>query len=415
MAAAVPSRRQISIGGTIYSQSEGIQIVARSTKQQTFAVQDTSESCEVAEVDATDKTSTASAAKSSSKIVSSSSSSSKTTAKTVSQSTSTTKTAASTKAASSTSKSTSKSASSTKTASSSASSTPTALVLTSNSASYGEAELTTDLNKILKWAGDEDNVTSDQQEEIVAALLSASARYYPEMPTQAICRIMLADIRAESDFTPTEVSGARLDSGSSWGLLQVSPNGDSQELALFQDHANVVTHNFTYGVPSSARANVRGPLLDYETGKMIVMSNLTKSDLFRPWINIHVAMWIQSNLARSSSQDPYNWSAMNDYSWALKQGSLTILTSKVASEWKSLIAGASIATTIRTGLGSWVAGPAASAGGYLQSGDDVSTAYLNSIMTGVRYLYGVTDKTLMPKAWLDTYTLNAGLVDYVPF
>lgn len=308
----------------------------------------------------------------------------------------------------------------TKTMTTSATSTPTTtpvtLVLTSNNEAYGETELTSDLNRILKWAGDESNLTAAQKKEVVAAILSASARYFPEMPTKAICRIMLADIRAESDFDPTNISGARLDSGSSWGLLQVSPNGASQELSLFQLHNNVYTHNFTYGMPADTRQGIRGALLDYKTGKTIDLASLTKDDLFRPWINIHLAMWVQSNLARSSSQDPYSWAAINDYSWSLKVQARDATNSRVAATYQTMLTGAKLATTIRTGLGSWVAGPSVNGdGSYLQSGDDISNQYLNAITTSVRFLYGVTDKTKMTKAWLDTYPLNAGLVDYNTF
>jgi hypothetical protein len=287
------------------------------------------------------------------------------------------------------------------------------IVLTSNDANYGATEVMADLNQILKWAGDTGNVNSAQKTEIVAALLSACARYYPDMPTKVMVRIMLADITQESDYNVAEVSGGRLDSGSSWGLLQVSPGDGSMELKLFQNHANVLTHNFTYGMPDDIRANVRGPLLDYATGKTMNLASLTNNDLFRPWINIHVAMWIQSNLARTSSQDPYNWKALNDYSWAIKTAAVDISSSTVSAKWKNLLKGSGVATNVRTAMGSWVAGPAVDSGGYLTSGDDISLDYLNAIMRGVRELYGVSSAANMPKAWLETYTLNPGLIDYV--
>lgn len=287
------------------------------------------------------------------------------------------------------------------------------IVLTSNNPNYGATEVMADLNQILKWAGDTGNVNSAQKSEIVAALLSASARYYPDLPTKVIVRIMLADITQESDYNVKEISGARLDSGTSWGLLQVSPGDGSLELKLFQQHANVLTHNFTYGMPDDIRADVRGPLLDYATGKMINLASLTNDDLFRPWINIHVAMWIQSNLARTSSQDPYDWKALNDYSWAIKTAAVDITSSSVIAKWKKLLKGSGVATNVRTAMGSWVAGPAVDSGGYLTSGDDISVGYLNAIMRGVRELYGVSSAADMPKAWLETYTLNPGLIDYV--
>jgi hypothetical protein len=405
MAAVVPSIRQPGPDGSaIYDGSGKDEALVKRTSQQTFAIE---RPYITAQVDKVSSASTTAAANIVTKTVTVTAT---TTAKT--------STAKSSTAKSSTAKTTSTKTTSTKTSTkdssaATASSSVGSLVLTSNTDSYGETELTADLESILEWADDEDNLTSAEKVEVVAALLSASARYYPEMPTEAICRIMLADIRAESDFIPTEVSGARLDSGSSWGLLQVSPNGASQEWTLFAEQANVLTHNFTDGMPDDVRAGIRGPLIDYETGVEIDFSNLSKEDLFRPWINIHVAMWIQSNLARTTSQDPSDWAAINDYSWQLKEGTISNSTAKVEAKWVSLLAeSTTISTTIRTGLGSWVAGPADDDGGYLTSGDDVSVDYLTSIMEGVRHLYGVTDKSDMPKSWLETYTLNAGLVDY---
>lgn len=285
---------------------------------------------------------------------------------------------------------------------------PSRIILTSNDATYGQKELMADLENILNWAGDQGNVTPAQKAEIVAAILSASARYYPEMPTKAISRIMLADIRTESDFNSTMITN-----GINWGLLQVSPGAESMELDLFKQHANVATHNFTFGMPVDVRAGIKGPLLDYATGQQMDLASLTTDDLFRPWINIHLSMWVQSNLARTQSQDPYNWAELNAYSWSLKQGFRTNATASVATKWASLLTGANVSPTIRTGLGSWVAGPAMGTDGYTSAADTYSTTYLNTIMRSVRFLYGVSSASQMPRAWLETYPLNVGLIDYV--
>lgn len=368
-----------------------------------------------------DETSTSSTSKASTtaKATSTSAMKTSTTAKVTSTSTSFSKatSSSSTKKATSTSTSSIAAVKTTSTSTAAtATSTAGSIVLTSNNVTYGAVALMKDLNTIVKWAEDEEFIDSDQKDEVVAALLSASARYYPEIPTEVICRIMLADIRQESDYNASMISGGRLDSGSSWGLLQVSPGGGSQELLLFQEHANVETHNFTFGMPDDFRANVRGPLLDYATGQTIDLASLTNDDLFRPWINIHVAMWIQSNLARSSSQDPYNWQEINAYSWQVKTQlkTSTSISTAVQKKWNNLLVGASLPTSIRTALGSWVAGPATDGdGSYLTSGDDISNSYLNEIMKGVRALYGISTVSAMPKAWLDNWVLYPGLVDYV--
>lgn len=62
-----------------------------------------------------------------------------------------------------------------------------------------------------------------QKEETIAAIIDSAARFYPDVDQQKISRAILADIRTESDFEPSNVSGAREDSGRSYGLMQVSP------------------------------------------------------------------------------------------------------------------------------------------------------------------------------------------------
>jgi len=342
--------------------------------------------------------------------------------------------------------------------------------LTSNQASYGPAEVRADLRKMMAWAQDTGNLNKAQEDETVAAILSVAARYYPELPTRAIARVLMADIKAESDFQPRLVSPGRLDSGDSWGLMQVSPSGMSQELNLFQSHARTGANSFSWvyqpspGLTAMAQPGTpnAGPLLDWATGEQLVLSSLTNEDLFRPWINIHVASWIQVNLARTSSQDPSDWTAIakasqkttitsqqlisvqdsgtnsssgsgsgsrssgssseDGFSFLsiniagidLRISSLESLKSTLLSNLATeanLLTGASLQRSVRSGLGSWVAGPATSGdGGFEQDGDDISAQYLRAISEAVGVVYGQTVKP----SWLDGLRLNAGLVDYRP-
>ncbi len=136
------------------------------------------------------------------------------------------------------------------------------LTLFSNTPSYGPSEVRHDLHIIRAWASDLSQLsTPPLLDETVAAILSASARYYPELCTRDAARVIMADIKAESDFDPTNVSGGRLDSGSSWGLMQVSPFG-SGELRLFQQHARVKSNT---GPWEGGWSGV-GPLMDWDTG-----------------------------------------------------------------------------------------------------------------------------------------------------
>lgn len=83
------------------------------------------------------------------------------------------------------------------------------LVLTSNDATYGYKEVRSDLKKIMAWAYDTGNLGKAMFDETAAAIMSAAARYYPEVGTKAMCRIIMADIRAESDFQPKAYDGGR--------------------------------------------------------------------------------------------------------------------------------------------------------------------------------------------------------------
>ncbi|PWN50884.1 hypothetical protein IE53DRAFT_314930, partial [Violaceomyces palustris] len=293
------------------------------------------------------------------------------------------------------------------------------IVLTSNQADYGPADVRHDLHVIRKWAGDLNQLsTTALMDETVAAIMSAAARYYPELPTRAICRMIMADIKAESDFDTNNVSGGRLDSGSSWGLMQVSPDGGSQELKLFKDH--VVTSTNDYSWEKTVSSSHAGPLLDWKTGKEMKVSTLTNQDLFRPWINIHMASWIQSNLARTSSQDPYDWTAISKASVKARNSTLAqqanpnsaSLSKTATSAWdkvKTLLVGSGLPRSLETGLGSWVAGPAMDGeGSYKQDGDEISDQYLITIAESLTVLYGNPVGT----DWLGGLLLNAGLVDF---
>lgn len=294
--------------------------------------------------------------------------------------------------------STSNNAKATSTTSATATSTSTAakptLTLTSNDSKYGYKQLEADYRKITSWAYDEDAMSTAQVNETLAAILSAAARYFPEVDTMAMARIVLGDIRAESDFDPENVNGGRLDSGASVGLLQVSPGGGSQELALFKSHAQVDKHSASGDEVSLAvkASGVQGSLIDWKTGKTMNVTALTEEDVLRPWVNIHMALWIQSNLARSSSSDPYDWQA-------IAKGKKTVADTGSRK----------VTPTVKTGLGSWVAGPGADSDGYRTSGDDISKDYFTNIMQGVRVLYG--DKK-MDTSWLGQWSLKPGLIDY---
>lgn len=281
------------------------------------------------------------------------------------------------------------------------------ITLLSNTPDYGPSQVHRDLHLIRKWAYDLSQLSTPALlDETVAAIMSASARYFPELSTRDAARVIMADIKAESDFDHDAVSGGRLDSGSSWGLMQVSPFG-SGELKLFQQHATVTRNTYSwsteYNVTTAPTLFRAGPLLDWDTGKTLDLKNLTNKDLFRPWVNIHVATWIQCNLARTSSQDPYTWPQV----YAKSNAARNTKTGWAAVE--QALVGAKLPRTFQTGLGSWVAGPAVDGyGSYTQKGDDVSWPYLKNIAAGLSVLY----ETGIPLSWLNTLTLHGGLVDF---
>lgn len=310
--------------------------------------------------------------------------------------------------------------------------------LPSSNPNYNADEVRADLLHIMKWAYDEGNLDGALLNETIAAIMSAAARYYPEVPTRAMCRTIISDIKAESDFQTDLVSGGRLDceclaslllritqishvsypflaAGSSWGLLQVSPGENSQELNLFKEHVRTTRNTFSW---TSANGTA-GPLIDWDTGDRLLLYPLTNDDLFRPWVNIHVAMWVQSNSARTSSEDPSLWDGVASAAAAARSAEARYAASRTASSKSALttalrqeatsLTGAGLPRSVRTGLGTWVAGAATDgAGSYNQTGDDISAQYIRTIAEVMSELYGKK----IGASWFDGLQVNAGLVDY---
>lgn len=83
--------------------------------------------------------------------------------------------------------------------------------LPSSNPNYNADEVRADLLHIMEWAYDQGNLDGALLNETIAAIMSAAARYYPEVPTRAMCRTIISDIKAESDFQTDLVSVGRLD------------------------------------------------------------------------------------------------------------------------------------------------------------------------------------------------------------
>lgn len=324
---------------------------------------------------------------------------------------------------------------------------PNQSVITNNPA-YGFLEAQDDLFRVRKWAGDLGQLVSkENRNETLMALFDAASRYYPDIDTKAVVRIMLADIKAESDFQSGQVSGGRVDSGDSVGLLQVSPGGASQEMSMFKKAAQSKynTYSWTAGTVSDDELkyggfSTLGPLLVFETGKELQMEDLSNNDLTKPWINIHVAMWIQSNLGRTSSQDPSVWGQIASKSQSVRdkiapamKKIITEVTkssddnaessdfdqelynSKLDDLNKALKGSFAQKPSFATALGSWVAGPASGdASGYARSGDDISAQYFSNIGEALSVMYkgDKSHKDKYGKSWLEKIELTPGLVDY---
>lgn len=311
---------------------------------------------------------------------------------------------------SSTSKPTSTvSATSTRTNSASSSSAPSSSASSGHKGTawphdgYTKKELRADLKKIMKWAYDMEQLKGDLFDETVEAIWSATARYWNEMPARPAARIILADMRAESDFNASMIDG------SAWGLLQVTPGEDSNELALFKKHATVKHHKVSWETGAITSGHGSGPLTDYKSNDPLDVSKLTNHDLLRPWINIHVASWIQTNLARTGSNDPYDWQEISTLSHTVNSasgGSRTTAQKKLDKYFTA----AGLPYTFETALGSWLAGPATDgSGSYHQKDDHSSADYLNSVMSGVNELFG---KNSLKTKFLSHWKVHSGLVDY---
>lgn len=275
-----------------------------------------------------------------------------------------------------------------------------------------------DLESIMSWAGATDAMTSSEKNETVSALLSAARRYFPELPTNNTVRYLLADINAESSFDPKAWSGGRLDSGASLGLMQVSPSAGAQILPLWQGHARVSANTFSWTLTPGPE----GILIDDETGKQLVLSNLTSDDLYRPWINIHIGAWVQSNLGRTAGCDPYYWENIASTAAAARAAETENESSKSSASYSAMVsaqnkettalvcASAKVSRSVLTGLGSWVAGATTNGDdSYTGSGDDVSAPYFKNIASGLKVLTG---NSTLDSSWLDALTLTAGVVDY---
>lgn len=374
---------------------------------------------------------------------------------------------------------------------------PVNQAVVSNDVNYGFAQAQEDLYRIRKWAGDSNKlVGKENRNETLHALFSAASRYYPEIDTKTMVRVMLADIKTESDFEASQVSGGRIDSGDSVGLLQVSPKGASQEMNLFKKDAEVKMNTYSWSAGKGDEQEVEygatsglGPLLDFKTNKPLDLQNLSEDDLKRPWVNIHVAMWLQSNYARTGSQDPSEWPAIAKASRAVREAykvqaqknaqsqssasssadsngseggsnssansngsagseggnanssgssnanggdadsagsdaSSNSMAKRGSSTWDKLVYGQKLKelnkklkgknhkpVTVATGLGSWVAGPSSSSGGFETKGDDISKQYFSHISKGLSELFEGKQQDY-GKNFLDSLELTPGLVDF---
>lgn len=275
------------------------------------------------------------------------------------------------------------------------------------------------MEKMMSWAGVSKEMTDAQKTETVAALLSAAGRYFPELSTRDTVRYMLADINAESSFNVKAWNAGRDDSGESLGLFQVSPASDAQELPIWMRHARGSYNSYSW----STSPGPAGVLIDYDTRSQLVFSTLKKTDLLRPWVNIHLSTWMQSNLARTSSCNPSSWTEISQKAYAARTAEKacseassiersflkSAITSAQSAETKALVC-SGLSRSVLTGLGSWVAGPAVDgSSSYKGSKDDVSAPYFANILKGIRVLYGNSSLTT---DWLDGLTLTAGLVDF---
>lgn len=256
----------------------------------------------------------------------------------------------------------------------------------------------------MKWAYDTEQLQGGLFNETVDAVWSAAARYWNEVPARAAARIIISDMKAESDFDNKMVDGP------AWGLMQVTPGQDSNELDLFRKHATVKHHKFSWQAGGIKDGPGSGALTDYQSSEPLDVASLKNRDLLRPWINVHVASWIQSNLARSGSNDPYDWQEMAKLARTTVHSTDSSSKSKAQKKLDKYLKATGLPYTFKTALGSWLAGPATDGhGSYAQDGDNQSEDYFGTVMDGVRMLYGKSGMTVQ---FLNKYKVHPGFVDY---
>lgn len=238
------------------------------------------------------------------------------------------------------------------------------VLVKSNDATYGVEEIKQDLNKFIA-STDCKKLTYEKITELTAGILSAAERYYPELPTKDICRVLIGTMYVESKLNPTFYNGAYSFTGKGYGLMQIAPYAEIRQLDLFKTH-----HNFSN-------------LFEYGTGDKISAKSLkAPDDLYNPWVNIHIGAWIQSNFGRTGGKNP--------------------------SEWSNATPGP-VASTVKSGLGSWIAGAASNGDdGYGGSRDFESNAYFKDVLNAASLLF----EKKLEEEFLENMKLKYGVIYY---
>ncbi|WFD04185.1 hypothetical protein MOBT1_002890 [Malassezia obtusa] len=100
-----------------------------------------------------------------------------------------------------------------------------------NNPNYGFLDAQDDLYAIRKWAQDLDQLVSkENRNETLMALFNAASRYYPDVDTKVVVRIMLADIKAdnaESHGNASADASAKSSSSASAHAFSVDSYGTS--------------------------------------------------------------------------------------------------------------------------------------------------------------------------------------------